>query len=132
MNKVIYLNKLWKSINFNKKMKRSIKEITFENININEYVVIDVRSRREFKENHLNGAINIPLPEVKRKITIYAKDKNKKILGCCQSGIRSARAVEMLEDLILTAMNEATKHAEELVEAEMRRYNVPGGLNGLL
>ncbi len=40
--------------------------------------------------------------------------------------------VEMLEDLILTAMNEATKHAEELVEAEMRRYNVPGGLNGLL
>ena len=40
--------------------------------------------------------------------------------------------VEMLEDLILTAVNEATKHAEELVEAEMRRYNVPGGLNGLL
>ena len=40
--------------------------------------------------------------------------------------------VEMLEDLILTAINEATKHAEELVEAEMRRYNVPGGLNGLL
>lgn len=40
--------------------------------------------------------------------------------------------VEMLEDLILTAMNEATKHADELVEAEMRRFNVPGGLNGLL
>ncbi len=40
--------------------------------------------------------------------------------------------VEMLEDLILTAINEGTKKAEELVEAEMRRYNVPGGLNGLL
>ena len=40
--------------------------------------------------------------------------------------------VEMLEDLILTALNEATKQADELVEAEMRRYNVPGGLNGLL
>ena len=40
--------------------------------------------------------------------------------------------VEMLEDLILTAITEGTKKAEELVEAEMRRYNVPGGLNGLL
>lgn len=40
--------------------------------------------------------------------------------------------VEMLEDLILSAMNAATAKAEELVEAEMRRYNVPGGLNGLL
>lgn len=40
--------------------------------------------------------------------------------------------VEMLEDLILTAITEATKKAEEIVEAEMRRYNVPGGLNGLL
>lgn len=40
--------------------------------------------------------------------------------------------VEMLEDLILTAVTEATKKADEIVEAEMRRYNVPGGLNGLL
>lgn len=40
--------------------------------------------------------------------------------------------VEMLEDLILSAINAATTKAEELVEAEMRRYNVPGGLNGLL
>lgn len=40
--------------------------------------------------------------------------------------------VEMLEDLILTALNEAYQKAEELVEKEMGRYNVPGGLNGLL
>lgn len=40
--------------------------------------------------------------------------------------------VEMLEDLILTALNEAYQKAEELVEKEMSRYNVPGGLNGLL
>lgn len=40
--------------------------------------------------------------------------------------------VEMLQDLILTALNEGYERAEALVEAEMRRYNVPGGLNGLL
>ena len=40
--------------------------------------------------------------------------------------------VEMLEDLLLTALNEGFQKAEDLVEAEMRRYNVPGGLSGLL
>ena len=40
--------------------------------------------------------------------------------------------VEMLQDLILSALNEGFEKAEALVEAEMRRYNVPSGLNGLL
>ncbi|MBO5142259.1 MAG: YbaB/EbfC family nucleoid-associated protein [Clostridia bacterium] len=40
--------------------------------------------------------------------------------------------VEMLEDLILTAVSEGVKKAEEVVEAEMGKFNVPGGLNGLL
>ena len=40
--------------------------------------------------------------------------------------------VEMLEDLIMTAMNEATKKADEIVEGEMGKFNVPAGLNGLL
>ena len=40
--------------------------------------------------------------------------------------------VEMLEDLILTAVSEGVKKAEELVEAEMGKFNVPVGLNGLL
>ena len=39
--------------------------------------------------------------------------------------------VEMLEDLILTALTEATKKADEIVESEMGKYNIPGGLNGL-
>ena len=38
----------------------------------------------------------------------------------------------MLEDLILTAVSEGVKKAEEVVEAEMGKFNVPGGLNGLL
>ena len=39
--------------------------------------------------------------------------------------------VEMLEDLILTALTEAAKKADEVVESEMGKYNIPGGLNGL-
>ena len=39
--------------------------------------------------------------------------------------------VEMLEDLILTAITEGNKKADSIVEAEMGKYNIPGGLNGL-
>ena len=40
--------------------------------------------------------------------------------------------VEMLEDLILTAVSEGVKKADEIVESEMGKFNIPGGLNGLL
>ena len=39
--------------------------------------------------------------------------------------------VEMLEDLILTAVSEGVKKADEIVESEMGKFNIPGGLNGL-
>ena len=79
-----------------KKSKRNMKEVNYNEINLNEYILIDVRSRREFRENHLDGAINIPLPEVKKDIENYIKDKSKKILIYCEYGGRSARAVEIL------------------------------------
>lgn len=40
--------------------------------------------------------------------------------------------VEMLEDLILTAVNEGISKVEEISENEMRKYNIPNGLGGLL
>ena len=76
---------------------------------------------KEFDVTSGGGAVTVTMngKKILKKIKI-----NKEVVD--------PEDVEMLEDLILTAMNEATKHAEELVEAEMRRYNVPGGLNGLL
>lgn len=83
----------------NKQMKRNVKEVSFGETNLNEYIIIDVRSKREFRENHLDGAINIPLPDVKRNVERKIKNKNEKILVYCQSGIRSAKAAEMMEEL---------------------------------
>lgn len=40
--------------------------------------------------------------------------------------------VEMLEDLIMTAVNEGISKVEEISESEMKKYNIPGGLGGLL
>ena len=57
--------------------------------------VIDVRSREEFAAGHLNGSINIPLDELNRKLGKL--DKNKTLIVCCASGVRSRSASNMLE-----------------------------------
>ena len=111
---MICFNKMWKSILTKGKCKRNIKELTYEDLNLNDYIVIDVRSKREFKEAHLSGAINIPLPEVKNNIEKIVKDKHKKILVCCEYGIRSKQAVEILENL-----------------GYMQVYNLKGGLENI-
>lgn len=111
---MIDFNKLWKNRRVNKKRKREIQELNFEEIDLKKYTIIDVRSRREFREDHLNGSINVPLPDVKRNIEKYVQDKNKKVLVCCQSGIRSAKAVEVMENMGYTNV-----------------YNLKGGLENI-
>lgn len=90
---------MWKTINIYRKSKRNIKELNYNEINLNEYIIIDVRNKREFSENHLNGAINIPLPDIKRKIELFVRNKDEKILVYCEYGGRSSKAVKILNDL---------------------------------
>ena len=111
---MINFENMWKNIKECRKTKRNIKEIKYEDINLSEYIIIDVRSRREFRENHINSSINIPLQEIKKNIGKYVINKNKKILLCCQSGIRSGKAVEILEDIGYTQV-----------------YNLKGGIENI-
>ena len=105
---------MWKNIQTSKKCKRNIKELNYADISLNDYIIIDVRSKREFKEVHLNGAINIPLLEVKRNIEKYIQNKERRILVCCEYGIRSKQAAEILENLGYTQV-----------------YNLKGGLENI-
>lgn len=59
----------------------------------NDIILIDVRSRQEFFESHINGAINIPLMNIKK----YNFDKNQAIILYCNAGIRSLKAKKILE-----------------------------------
>ena len=65
---------------------------------INKYptIIVDVRSEQEFKEGHINGAINIPLYKVKSDFQKKVKNKNEYIVLYCTSGIRSKRAQNIL------------------------------------
>lgn len=62
----------------------------------NGAVLLDVRTRAEYAQGHIEGSINIPLDEIEdaaRKIP----DKNTPVFVYCHSGARSGRAAAYLK-----------------------------------
>jgi len=57
-------------------------------------LVIDVRSEAEFDGGHAPGSVNIPLDQLQENISRL--NKNKPIITCCASGVRSATARRIL------------------------------------
>ncbi len=77
----------------------SVKEITpkqaKELLESGEAVLLDVRTKEEYGEKHVEGSINIPLNELEARIH-ELKGKKVIILCFCRSGNRSSVACEML------------------------------------
>jgi rhodanese-related sulfurtransferase len=67
-------------------------------------VIIDVRTRAEFKDAHGDKAINIPLDEVPRNLE-KIKKYNKPVIACCRSGARSGSATDFLRANGIDAVN---------------------------
>ena len=57
--------------------------------------IIDVRTPGEFAGGHVKGSVNIPLNELPRKLSSIKKDKP--VITCCASGMRSASAASILK-----------------------------------
>ena len=69
-------------------------------INFNELIkngaqLIDVRTPGEFQNGHIKGSQNIPLQNLSNQISKIKKDKP--IITCCASGMRSASAKSILK-----------------------------------
>jgi rhodanese-related sulfurtransferase len=58
-------------------------------------VILDVRSKGEYQGGHIKGSINIPLDTLSIKLKTLKKDKP--IITCCASGMRSASAKSILK-----------------------------------
>jgi len=57
--------------------------------------IIDVRSKAEFQGGHVKGSINIPLNNLQGHLSKINKDKP--VITCCASGMRSASAKSILQ-----------------------------------
>jgi phage shock protein E len=62
-------------------------------------LVIDVRSPEEFRSDHVPGAMNIPLNELRERIPREVPDKNRVLLLHCLSGVRSRNGQQQLQRL---------------------------------
>lgn len=58
-------------------------------------IILDVRSRGEYAGGHIKGSINISVETLSNNLA-KLKDKNKPIITCCASGMRSASARSIL------------------------------------
>ncbi|MEW6469876.1 MAG: rhodanese-like domain-containing protein [Bacteroidota bacterium] len=57
-------------------------------------LILDVRSKGEFQAGHIKGSVNIPVDSLTYHLSKLKKDKP--IITCCASGMRSATAKHIL------------------------------------
>lgn len=62
-------------------------------------IILDVRSKEEFNEGHIPGAVLIPYEEIEDKAEVVLQDKHMQILVYCRSGRRSKIAADALVKL---------------------------------
>jgi phage shock protein E len=59
-------------------------------------MIIDVRDKDEYKNGHIESAVNISLNDIMNGV-LPDCEKDEKIILCCISGGRSGRAKDILE-----------------------------------
>jgi phage shock protein E len=79
-------------------------------------IIIDVRTAGEYKSGHIKNSINIPLDVIGKKADELAR-KNKPVITCCRSGMRSqsaamtlkAKGIEVINGGAWTSLNSMLK-----------------------
>ncbi|MCC6723618.1 MAG: rhodanese-like domain-containing protein [Saprospiraceae bacterium] len=72
-------------------------------------IILDVRTREEYKSGHAPGSQNVPLQELNRHLLKIANQK-KAVITCCRSGNRSGIAAQQLRSAGVQAVNGGTWH----------------------
>jgi phage shock protein E len=57
--------------------------------------IIDVRTKNEYSNGHIKGSLNIPLANIQNQLSKIKKDKP--VITCCASGMRSGTAKSILK-----------------------------------
>lgn len=76
--------------------------VDFKQMVQNGAIIIDVRTPGEFNSGHIKGSKNIPLQSLASGIKSIPKDKA--IITCCASGMRSANAKAQLKSMGYTTV----------------------------
>lgn len=74
--------------------------------NTNGYILLDTRTREEYDQSHIPGALLIPHTEIAQRAEEALPDKDQVILVYCRSGNRSKQASAALAELGYTNVKE--------------------------
>ena len=74
-----------------------LEKTDFAELKNNGAIILYVRSKSEFSGGHIKGAMNIPVSDLQNNLS-KLKNKNKPIITCCASGMRSASAKSILQN----------------------------------
>ena len=78
-----------------KKLLGIAPKVDMGTIVANGAIILDVRTTGEYAVGHLKNSINIPLAGLINQMNKLKKDKP--VITCCASGMRSSSAKSMLE-----------------------------------
>jgi rhodanese-related sulfurtransferase len=80
------------------RIERIAKDEFKENLESNEYIVFDVRTIEEYQAGHIKGSKSLNFLGKTFESTIEQLPKNYKYMIYCQSGGRSAKALEKMKE----------------------------------
>jgi rhodanese-related sulfurtransferase len=67
-----------------------------------DFVLLDVRTPKEFSRGHIEGALNLDFYAEDFQEQLEKKDRDKKYLLCCGSGVSGVKTVAIMQDLGFT------------------------------
>jgi phage shock protein E len=81
-------------INFLKKLFNLGPSVDYKLLVKEGATIVDVRTKAEYQQGHIKGSVNIPLNNLSNHYASIKKDKP--VITCCASGMRSAQARTIL------------------------------------
>lgn len=75
---------------------RRSQKIDFTSLLSNGAILLDVRTKEEYRAGHVENSINIPVDDLSYDLSILVKDIP--IITVCASGMRSSRATNILSN----------------------------------
>lgn len=59
-------------------------------------IMVDVRTGREYEQQHIDGAIHVPFLEITKNPYVVSANREKRIICYCEAGIQAAAAARCL------------------------------------
>jgi len=92
---------------------KSINAAKISALDTEKELLLDIRSREEFKNNGIKGSVNVPFDEISTGLSKLPMDKPIYVL--CRTGDLSEEVAEILEDRGYDVYNVEGGHAAYIV-----------------